>query len=65
METPSPTTSSTPLDSFVNLVAEMRKAQNIYFRTRGGLDDCKKIERAVDRYVTEYREKNQPQAKLF
>lgn len=37
------------LEHFLKLVAEMRKAQIAYFKTHGGLSDCKKLERAVDR----------------
>jgi membrane glycosyltransferase len=53
------------LDAFVKVVAEMREAQNIYFRTRGGLDEARKIERAVDKYIADYVQRNGPQRQMF
>lgn len=38
---------------FVQLVAKMRKAQKAYFRERNNLDECKQLEKAVDRAIEE------------
>jgi hypothetical protein len=52
---------------FVDVVEKMRAAQVAYFKCRGGLDDCKKLERAVDRLVQEYHELNREaaQSRMF
>lgn len=53
------------LDKFKRLVTQMRQAQRNYFRTHGGLDECKKIERAVDKAIDDLNNKNSLQRKLF
>lgn len=35
-------------EEFRDLVARTREAQRRYFRDRTGLDECKRLERAVD-----------------
>jgi hypothetical protein len=52
-------------NQFLNMVEKMRAAQNAYFRTRGGLDECRKIERAVDQRIKDLRERMAGQGKLF
>ena len=42
------------LKQLTDVVKKMRAAQKIYFRTRGGIDDCKKLESAVDRLLEQY-----------
>ena len=41
------------LPQLVALVTQLRAAQQAYFRTHGGLADCKRIEREVDRWLAE------------
>ena len=41
------------LEQLVALVTKLRAAQRAYFQTHGGLDECKKIERAVDRWLAD------------
>lgn len=53
------------LQQLVRLVVETRAAQVLYFRTKGGLEDCKKRERALDDWVKRFYEENSPQGKLF
>ena len=53
------------LRKFAGMVEQMRAAQIAYFKTKGGLDDCKKIERAVDKWLKEWSSQPEPQAKLF
>lgn len=36
------------LERVLKMVVQMRAAQVAYFKTHGGLADCKKLERAVD-----------------
>jgi hypothetical protein len=43
------------LRQLVDLVAKMRAAQICYFKTGGGIDDAKKLERALDRWLADYR----------
>jgi len=47
------------LDAFVQTVAKMRELQTSYFKTRSpqALNEARKIERAVDRYIREYSER--------
>lgn len=52
-------------DRFISMVRQMRESQITYFKTRGGLDDCKKIERAVDGWLKEYADARSQQSKLF
>ena len=53
------------LERFVALTAKVRKAQKLYFETRIGLDECRKLERALDRLILQYRERLAGQATLF
>jgi hypothetical protein len=52
---------------FIRMVEQMREAQLAYFRTKGGLGECKQIERAVDRWLADYREREsgRGQSRLF
>lgn len=54
-----------PFAAFVRLVEQLRSAQREYFRTRGNLDECRKIERAVDRAMEEHHASHQPQRRMF
>jgi len=47
------------LEQLVALVTKLRAAQRAYFRTHGGLEECKKIERAVDRWLADYAPSDQ------
>ena len=46
-------------DEFYALVAEMRAKQNEYFRTRDAnvLNECRKLERQVDRAIADREER--------
>jgi hypothetical protein len=48
------------LPQLIGLVVQLRAAQKAYFPTHGGLDDCKRIEREVDRWL--YAEQHQARA---
>ena len=41
------------LRQLANLVTKLRAAQVAYFKTHGGLDECKKLERAVDHWLAD------------
>lgn len=60
-----PVTDSEKLLALVRLVEEVRDSQRLYFKTKGGLDECKKREKALDDWVKRFREENSPQRKLF
>lgn len=47
------------MKDFVNLVAKMREAQQLYFRTKMNryLVDAKRLEKEVDQKVKEYKER--------
>jgi hypothetical protein len=47
------------LRQLVDLVTKLRAAQRAYFKTHGGLDECRKIERAVDRWLAQFEPGNQ------
>jgi len=55
------------MNEFEKMVAEMRKLQKEYFRTRKGvvLGDCKKIERQVDEYLKGIEKKDESSPTLF
>lgn len=52
---------------FMATVEQMRAAQRAYFKTGGGIDDCRRLEREVDRQLAELRELRHEttQPKLF
>ena len=50
---------SDKLQQLVALVTKLRAAQIAYFKTHGGLDEAKKIERAVDRWLADYAPSDQ------
>jgi len=41
------------LEQLANLAGKVRAAQTAYFKTHGGLDECKKLERAIDRWLAD------------
>jgi len=49
------------LRQLVNLVTKLRAAQRAYFKTHGGLDECRKIERAVDCWLADHETTDQRQ----
>lgn len=53
--------------SFANLVAEMRRAQKNYFRTRASaaLEECKRLEFLVDRALKDALTVDDDQQHLF
>lgn len=44
------------LQQLIATVEAMRAAQRAYFKTHGGLDDCRRLEREVDRQLRAWHE---------